>query len=399
MSNELILREDNIRLVMQQAPQAWRDNQQSHDRCLASCQTLLDTIEAEGMNDELDQKAETYIRKSRNTVKKMNEQRSAVTKLFDEIRAVFTTLENDVDPAKKGSIPFRLQEQRNAYAARKQREAEERRRAEQERQRLQLMRDTYRADVEADYRQTFNGHLNQKYNQLAGLMQSITLDNFDNQAALIESFATELPYNYVSLLPSGTRIPAGLDSNEAKAIRQEVLDRLIPQLHEQYSFEMSENKAAILAMLPGKRQELEAISKASAEEAAKRAGEMKRREAEEAAKREQERQRREQEEAAKAQAQKQQAEMAGLFDQAKAATPTYQPKTQVRKRIVVTDPRGFLDILNLWWTTEGVTLTVDELAKKFKTQLTLCERLANDKQDPRFIQSAYIQYEDEVKAK
>ena len=57
MSNELILREDNIRLVMQQAPQAWRDNQQSHDRCLASCQTLLDTIEAEGMNDELDQRA------------------------------------------------------------------------------------------------------------------------------------------------------------------------------------------------------------------------------------------------------------------------------------------------------------------------------------------------------
>ena len=53
MSNELILREDNIRLVMSQAPQAWRDNQQSHDRCLASCQTLLDTIEAEGMNDAL----------------------------------------------------------------------------------------------------------------------------------------------------------------------------------------------------------------------------------------------------------------------------------------------------------------------------------------------------------
>ena len=71
----------------------------------------------------------------------------------------------------------------------------------------------------------------------------------------------------------------------------------------------------------------------------------------------------------------------------------------MKKRIVVNDPRGFLDILNLWWTTEGVTLSVEELAKKFKTQLTLCERLANDKQDPRFIQSAYITYEDEVKAK
>ena len=66
---------------------------------------------------------------------------------------------------------------------------------------------------------------------------------------------------------------------------------------------------------------------------------------------------------------------------------------------MVNDPRGFLDILNLWWTTEGVTLSVEELTKKFKTQLTHCERLANDKQDPRFIQSEYITYEDEVKAK
>ncbi len=399
MSTELILREDNIRLVMQQAPQAWRDNRLSHDRCLASCRALLDTIEAEGMNDELDRQADTYLRKSRNTVRKMNEQRSSVTKLFDEIRTLFTTLENDVDPTRKDSIPYRLQEQRNAYAARKQREAEAARQAELQRQHRQLMLDTYRRDVEADYRQTFNAHLNRKYNQLADLMQAVTLDNFDRQAEQIQAFPDSLPDDYEQLLPSGIRIPAEMDVAEATAIRNEVLAGLLPQFREQYNFEIGENKSAILALLPGKRQELEAIARSSAEEAAKRSEELKRREAEEAARREQERQRREQAEAARQQVQKQQAEMAGLFDQAKAAAPAYQPKTQVRKRIVVTDPRGFLDILNLWWTTEGVTLTVDELTKKFKTQLTLCERLANDKQDPRFIQSNYIQYEDEVKAK
>ena len=162
---------------------------------------------------------------------------------------------------------------------------------------------------------------------------------------------------------------------------------------------MQSNVESVLTLLPSKRKELEAIAKSSAEEAARRAEELKRREAEEAARREQERIRREQEERERQQVQKQQAEMAGLFEQAKAAAPAYQPKTQVKKRIVVNDPRGFLDILNLWWTTEGVTLSVEELAKKFKSQLTLCERLANDKQDPRFIQSAYITYEDEVKAK
>ena len=399
MSNELILREDNIRLVMSQAPQAWRDNQQSHDRCLASCQTLLDTIEAEGMNDELDQKADTYIRKSRNTVKKMNEQRSAVTKLFDEIRTVFTTLENEVDPTKKGSIPYQLQVYRNAYAARKQREAEERRRAEEQRQRRELARSSYLRDVEADYRQTFNRYLTQRYNELAVLNQDITLQNFEEQERKIRAIPLNLPEDYASTLYSGVRIPAEMDSTEAAGIRRQVLEGLIPQFREQYNFEMQSNVESVLTLLPSKRKELEAIAKSSAEEAARRAEELKRREAEEAVRREQERARREQEERERQQVQKQQAEMAGLFEQAKAAAPVYQPKAQVKKRIVVNDPRGFLDILNLWWTTEGVTLSVEELTKKFKSQLTLCERLANDKQDPRFIQSAYITYEDEVKAK
>ena len=384
MSNELILREDNIRLVMSQAPQAWRDNQQSHDRCLASCRSLLDTIEAEGMNDELDQMADTYIRKSRNTVKKMNEQRSAVTKLFDEIRTVFTTLENEVDPTKKGSIPYQLQDYRNAYAARKQREAEERRRAEEQRQRRELARASYLRDVEADYRQTFNRHLTQRYNELAALNQEITLQNFEEQERKIRAIPLDLPDDYASALYSGVRIPAEMDSTEAAGIRRQVLEGLMPQFREQYNFEMQSNVESVLTLLPSKRKELEAIAKSSAEEAARR---------------EQERIRREQEERERQQVQKQQAEMAGLFEQAKAAAPVYQPKAQVKKRIVVNDPRGFLDILNLWWTTEGVTLSVEELAKKFKSQLTLCERLANDKQDPRFIQSAYITYEDEVKAK
>lgn len=399
MSTELILQEDNVRLIMTQAPQAWRDNRLSHDRCLSSCRALLDTIEAEGMTDELDRQADTYIRKSRNTVKKMNENRSAVTKLFDEIRTVFTTLENDVDPAKKGSVPYQLQEYRNAYAAKKQREAEAAREAELQRQRLEQMRGTYRQDVEADYRQQFNRYLTQRYNELAALNDGITLQNFSEREHLIRTYDTSPRPELFSQFPSGVRIPAGLSPDEAKAIRQQVMDDVLPKFCEQYAFDLSENAGAIIAMLPGKRKELEDMAKLDEAEAARRAEAMKRREAEEAAKREQERIRREQEEAAREQAKKQQLEMSGLFEQAKSAAPAYQPKTQVRKRIVVTDPRGFLDILNLWWTTEGVNLTVDELTKKFKTQLTLCERLANDKQDPRFIQSAYITYEDEVKAK
>ena len=60
---------------------------------------------------------------------------------------------------------------------------------------------------------------------------------------------------------------------------------------------------------------------------------------------------------------------------------------------------GFLAVLNMWWMGEGCTLTVEELTKKFKAMLTYCEKMANDKTDPQFIDNPYVRYEDEVKAK
>ena len=96
---------------------------------------------------------------------------------------------------------------------------------------------------------------------------------------------------------------------------------------------------------------------------------------------------------------KQQAQLGGLFDQAAASMTAYQPKTTVKKRIVIDNPQGFLAILNMWWMGEGCTLTVEELTKKFKPMITYCEKMANDKTDPQFIENAFVRYEDEVKAK
>lgn len=49
---------------------------------------------------ELDKEAALFIEKARKTVKKMNEKRSPVTKLFDDIRREFTVIENAIDPPK-----------------------------------------------------------------------------------------------------------------------------------------------------------------------------------------------------------------------------------------------------------------------------------------------------------
>lgn len=384
MSNELV-KQENVEMIVKNAPQSYNENQISHDRCIETGKKLLADIQtAGGMNDELDQRAAEFINRARNTVKKMNDKRSPVTKLFDEIRTVFTSMENDVDPTKAESVPGKLQKMRNDYAAKKRAEAEARRREEALRQQIEAAKNRYRLAVEEDYQQSFNRMLNASFNELTTLNNNITLENFSQQEKAIRNFPVTLSEDKITLLPSGAMIPAELSANDSLGIRREVMTKLLPKFREQYRFDIGENRDNILFMLPSKKKELEAISQASAEEARRR---------------EEERLRKEEEERNRLKVQQQQNEMAGLFSQAAVVTPCYQPKLQVKKKIVINSPLGFLDIINLWWATEGCKLTVDELSKKFKSQITICEKLANDKSNPHFIQSKYISYEDEVKAK
>ena len=92
-------------------------------------------------------------------------------------------------------------------------------------------------------------------------------------------------------------------------------------------------------------------------------------------------------------------EMASIFDGAAASVQTYQPKTSVKKKISILTPEGFLPVLMMWWREEGRTLSVDELSKTFKKQLTFCEKLANAKDGARFIDDEAVCYEDEIKSK
>ena len=109
-----------------------------------------------------------------------------------------------------------------------------------------------------------------------------------------------------------------------------------------------------------------------------------------------ERAEREAEEKRKAELERKTAEMTSLFD-GQAAASTYQPKTKVTKRISLLNPEGIMPVISLWWSKEGCTLSIDELAKMFKKQIAFCEKLAN--KDEIFIQNESVEYVDEVKAK
>lgn len=399
-----IVRKENVQLIAQSVHEVYQNNTVSCQKCNDYGQRLLVQINEHGMTDELDMQCATYIAKARNTVKKMNTNRSAITKLFDQIRSEFTGMENSIDPTKTASIPYQIQQARNAYAAKKREEEERKRRAELLRQQREQAFNSYKADVEDDYKRSFNAYTANSINALTDLNANITLDNYEAQCRAIKQFSVSLPQDWATKTPSNVRIPAELADMQDKLreVRMSIINKLMQQFTEQYQFEVGDYRDTIMDALPSKKAELERMAKANAEEKARMAAELKAREAAEAKRIEEERKRKEEEEAAKKKMQAEASEVAGLFGQQAQATITpagYQPKTSVKKRLVFHDAQGVLAAVSLWWSKEGQFQPVEELAKTFKKQITYCEKVANDKDHPEFISSTSVSYEDEVKAK
>ena len=399
MNTELaIIKQENILQIVSAVPQAYASNTTSHDKCIEAGQHLLSLIEQNGgkLTDEFDQQAAVYIEKARKTVKKMNEFRAPVTKLFDEVRTAFTRIENNIDPTKPNTIPAKLQQLRNSYAAQKRAEEEARQRQEAARQMAERERQQYMLDVEVDLKKQFQCMLNQRLDQQRQTDSSITLDNYDTALNHIKNTPTQLEEEWLANLRTNIVLPQALNTTEAQNIERSILQKLYPQFKEEYTNITSELQTYILDRLPSKRANLERIAKANQEEAARLEAEMKQKEQQEAARLEAERKQRMETECRQAEIKKQATEVGNLFAE-QAAIEEYQPKTKITKKIHLLNPEGVLSIISMWWSKEGCTLTTDELHKIFKKQITLCEKLAN--KEGEYIKDESVEYINEVKAK
>lgn len=398
MSSELaIIKQENIQTIVSAAPQSYNDNKLSCERCISAGQSILNTITANGgMTDELDKEAALFIEKARKTVRKMNEKRSPVTKLFDDIRREFTVIENAIDPTKVDTIPYKLQQYRNQYAAKKRAEEEKRRQEEYKRQQAEQTRIKLRQDIEGDFKAQFQTYLNQSINWLTTKDNSVTLENYNTVYSEVKNFSVSLPADWLHNLHTLIRIPGNVSVDELRQIETGTKEHLGKQFTEQYTAEIQDNKDFILDRLPSKKANLERMAQADAAEAARVKAEMEERQRKEAEEREVERKRKEEEEKQKAEMARQQAEMNGLFSE-QASMQNYQPKVKVTQKIELLNPKGIMPILSMWWSKEGCTLSVEELSKLFKKQITFCEKLAN--KDSVYIENESVQYIDDVKAK
>lgn len=399
-NNLPILRQENVQLIVQSAPDAYNTNSLSSMRCSDYGKNLLTEIQQHGMTDELDKRCADFIDKAKRTLKAMNERRAPFTKLFDQIRSEFTGMENAIDPTKKDTVPFLIQQARNTYAAKKREEAERARQDELRRQQREKAIKDYQVTAEDDYRRQFDGKVTADINTLTSLNQSLTIENFEEVSAKIKNFNATLGNEWFQHCQSYAHKPFEINDAEAIDIRQSILNRLSKQFKEQYASEVGEYRDTIADALPSKKRELERMAKANTEEQARMKAELAAREAAEARRLDEERKHKEEEAKAAKQVQQTANDMNGLFDQAAVATPVgYQPKTTVKKRIVADTADGILAVVSMWWSKEGQFMPVDELAKIFKKQLAFCEKLANDKDNPELISSPFVRYEEEVKAK
>lgn len=398
MSTELIKIEEFTSL-MKSAPDALGKNQKSIANCNSAGQAILDTIQGEGMTDELDAKAAEYLKKVNVTITNMKSRRAPVTQLFDRIRSIFTTDEKAIDPKDKSTIPGKIAAERDRYAALKR---EEERRKQQEMQRqanIEKERGTYRLAIEQAINTHMSSYFAEQQKNLSHIWESITLATFELKEKSIRGWSTLYPREHFDTFNQDITTYY-LDAQTKENIKAEILNNKYSAFSQQYKFDMEDLRQSFIDRLSSKKQELieeEELRKKDAEAAAKAEAERKQREEEERKQRELEIQQKEHEQQQKAESSIQSAQMNSLFATAAASVTTRTSKAKVTERIKILHPAGFLEIYQMWWINEGQNLTIEELEKIHKKMISFCEKKANS-DDEMKIKSKYIRYEEEVKA-
>ena len=401
--NNQLVKVEEFNDIMRSAPAVLQRNQTSVSACNQAGQALLDTIEAAGgiNTDELDTAVAEYLAKTKITVDNMNKRRKALTQLLSNVSKSFTTLEAAIDVKSSVTIPYRLQQARNKYAAKK---LEEQRRREEEARRAQMVENEkaqYRSDISLLLERAYGDYVSRHISYLNGVMNRATLSTYDESVRLIKEASTDFSWSDFVKGVNDTFTTCHMTAETRKSIKNEVASKKKAEFARRYAFEMDELRQSLIDRLPSLRKQLEeqeALRRTNEAEAKRMEEERQRKAREEAARLEEARKRQEEEARAKAEADKAAAEVQAAFDfgAANAVSPATQ-KVKVKKKIKITNPQGFLQVYQMWFTREGINMSMEDLEKAHKKMITFCEKIAN--KDGETIQSGFVKYVDDVTAR
>ncbi len=401
-ANNSLIKVEEFNQIMQSAPATLQRNQASVSACNQTGQALLDTIEAEEgiSSDELDATVSEYLEKTKITVENMNKRRKPLTQLLATVSKSFTSLESAIDIKSVTTIPYKLQQARNKYAAKK---LEEQKKREAEARRIQLTENEkaqYKADITLLLDTTYANYVSRHIKALSGMYDHATLASYNDVCRQIKEANVTFNWTDFANNVKDTFKTFYMDAATRTGIKNELASIKKVEYTKRYSFELEDLKQSLIDRLPSLRKQLEEqeeLRRTNAVEAARQEEQRRKEQQEQLRKQEEERKRREAEAKAKAEAEKAAAEVQAAFDFSAASMPSTPTKAKVKKKIQITNPQGFLQVYQMWFTREGINMSMEDLEKVHKKMITYCEKVVN--KDGEEIKSAFVKYIDDVTAK
>ena len=401
-ANNSLIKVEEFNQIMQSAPATLQRNQASVSACNQTGQALLDTIEAEGgiSSDELDATVSEYLEKTKITVENMNKRRKPLTQLLATVSKSFTSLESAIDIKSVTTIPYKLQQARNKYAAKK---LEEQKKREEEARRIQLVENEkaqYKADITLLLDTTYANYISRHINALNGMYDHATLASYNDVCRQIKEANVTFNWTDFANNVKDTFQTFYMDAATRTGIKNELASIKKVEYTKRYSFELEDLKQSLIDRLPSLRKQLEEqeeLRRTNAVEAARQEEQRRKEQQEQLRKQEEERKRREAEAKAKAEAEKAAAEVQAAFDFSAASMPSTPTKAKVKKKIQITNPQGFLQVYQMWFTREGINMSMEDLEKVHKKMITYCENVVNKAGEE--IKSAFVKYIADVTAK
>ena len=401
-NNNLPFKANEVVNILQAAPGILTDNETRVTRCSNAGKSLLDTINAtNGINsDEVDGQVQKFIEASKQTLERINGSRKPITQMLTAISKRFTSLESEIDVKTSGTIPYKLQQARNKYAAKK---LEEQKKREEEARRIQLAENEkaqYKADITLLLDTTYTNYVSRHINALNGMYDHATLATYNDVCRQIKEANVTFNWTDFANNVKDTFQTFYMDSATRTGIKNELASIKNVEYTKRYSFELEDLKQSLIDRLPSLRKQLEEqeeLRRTNAEEAARQEEIRKQKQQEQLRKQEEERKRKEEEAKAKAEADKAAAEVQAAFDFSAASMPSTPTKAKVKKKIQITNPQGFLQVYQMWFTREGINMSMEDLEKVHKKMLTYCEKVMN--KDGEEIKSVFVKYIDDVTAK
>ena len=253
--------------IINAIPSRLRTNTQISQLGEAALNSLIQKIEAHGMNDELDAQANKLLSRCKERYEEMFTGRKLGTELLDRIKSQFTSLEFPINPTGKVNLYSRLVAKRNEWATVKMRKRQEDERLEKEKLLKAQEAITLKANAEAQIHQAISAELLSRKHNMLMQFESLTLDRWDEGVQALNSFPVVLMYAEFQKIPIKVYGQYQKDSD----LENIYLNARVSVAYDKQAAKFQEDLQSYLVELndnlPAKRQELHRIKEAEIERA------------------------------------------------------------------------------------------------------------------------------------